>query len=51
MLLQEGIEREGEAAIGEPARAAMAGHAALGKQFWRRLAAIEIFLRAGGAKA
>ena len=42
MLLQEQIEREAEAALGEPARAAMAGGAALGEQFRRRLALVEI---------
>ena len=42
VFLQEQIEREAEAALGEPARAAMAGRAAFGKQFWRRLALIKI---------
>ena len=44
VLLQEQIEREGEAVLGKPARAAVAGRAALGKQLWRRLAGVEIFL-------
>ena len=42
VLLQVQIEREAEAALGEAARAAMAGRATLGKQFWRGLALIEI---------
>src|SRR5438552_3204760 len=45
MLLQVQIQREAEAPFRQPPRAAMAGRAALGKQLWRRLARIEIFLR------
>ena len=50
MFLQKQIEREVEAALGEPARAAMAGRATFGKQFWRRFALIEI-LREGHRSA
>ena len=50
MFLQKQIEREVKAALGEPARAAMAGRAAFGEQFWRRFALIEI-LRDGHRSA
>jgi len=43
MLLQKQIERETEAAFGEPAGAAVAGRAALGEQFGARLARVQIF--------
>jgi hypothetical protein len=42
VVLQEQIEREAEPALGEAARAAMAGRAAVGKQLWRRLVLVEI---------
>ena len=42
MFLQKQIEREVKAALGEPARAAMAGRTTFGEQFCRRLALIEI---------
>ena len=42
MVLQEHVEREREASLGETARAAMAGDATIGEQFWRRFALIEI---------
>lgn len=50
VLLQKEIEREVKAPLGEPARAAMAGRAALGKQLCRRLAPIEV-LRQGDRSA
>jgi hypothetical protein len=42
MLLQEQIEREAEAALGQSSRAVMAGHAAIRKQSCARFAFIEI---------
>ena len=50
MFLQKQIEREVKAVLGKTARAAMAGCATFGKQFWRRFALVEI-LRDGHRSA
>lgn len=50
VFLQKQIKREFKALFGKAARAAMASHAAFGKQFCRRLAPIEV-LRKGHRSA
>ena len=43
MLLQKQVQRDGEAALGEPAGAVMTRRAAVGEQPCRRFALVEVF--------